>query len=168
MSRFILTLDSGALIMAECTLPTKQGLNPLTISLVITISVLAILSLVLTSISGEFIPFLNGIVDSLLNVATNVLYLIGAGMLILGATLITIRFLQCKLRDPYKPSCVSRYLSGYLSLSLEFFIGAEILKTVVVRSYEEFSLLILVISSRGLFSLIIYLERRWHGTSETE
>lgn len=154
--------------MAECSIPTKKGLNPLTISLIITIIILAILSLVLTSISEAFLPFLNSIVDSLLNVATNILYLIGAGMLILGATLITIRFVQCKVKDPYKPSCVSRYLSGYLSLSLEFFIGAEILKTVVVRSYEEFSLLILVIISRGLFSLIIYLERRWHGTSETE
>jgi len=154
--------------MAECSIPTKKGLNPLTISLIITIIILAILSLVLTSISEAFLPFLNSIVDSLLNVATNILYLIGASMLILGATLITIRFVQCKVKDPYKPSCVSRYLSGYLSLSLEFFIGAEILKTVVVRSYEEFSLLILVIISRGLFSLIIYLERRWHGTSETE
>jgi hypothetical membrane protein len=59
-------------------------------------------------------------------------------------------------------------LSGYLTLSLEFFIGAEIIKTVVTRTYEEFSLLILVIISRGLFSLILYLERRWHGTAETE
>jgi uncharacterized membrane protein len=52
---------------------------------------------------------------------------------------------------------------------LELFIGAEIIKTVVVRTYEEFLLLILVIFSRGLFSLILYLERRWHGSeAETE
>jgi len=51
---------------------------------------------------------------------------------------------------------------------LEFFNGADILKTVVTRTYEEFSLLILVIISRGLFSLILYLERRWHGTAEIE
>jgi uncharacterized membrane protein len=72
------------------------------------------------------------------------------------------------LKDPYKPSCVTRYLSGYLSLSLEFFIGAEIIKTVVTRKPEEFELLLLVIFSRGLFSLILYLERRWHGSAETE
>ncbi len=154
--------------MAECTIPTKQGLHPLTISLIIIIGLLAVLGLLLTSFSGEYLSVLNGIVDTLLNVATNILYLIGAGMLILGALLVTIRFIQCKLRDPYKPSCVTRYLSGYLTLSLEFFIGAEILKTVVTRTYEEFSLLILVIISRGLFSLILYLERRWHGTAETE
>jgi uncharacterized membrane protein len=59
-------------------------------------------------------------------------------------------------------------LSGYLTMSLEFFIGAEIIKTTVTRTYEEFSLLILIIISRGLFSLILYLERRWHGAAETE
>jgi len=154
--------------MAECTIPTKQGLHPLTISLIIIIGLLAVLGLLLTSFSGEYLSVLNGIVDTLLNVATNILYLIGAGMLILGALLVTIRFIQCKLRDPYNPSCVTLYLSGYLTLSWEFFIGAEILKTVVTRTYEEFSLLILVIISRGLFSLILYLERRWHGTAETE
>jgi len=154
--------------MAACTVPTKKSLNPLTISLIIIIGVLAALGLVLTSFSEDYFSVLNSIVDTLLNGATNLLYLIGAGMLILGALLTTVRFLQCKLRDPFQPSCVSRYLSGYLTLSLEFFIGAEILKTVVTRSYEEFSLLILVIFSRGLFSLILYLERRWHGTAETE
>jgi uncharacterized membrane protein len=154
--------------VAECAVPVKKGLNPLTLVLIIVIGFLAILGAVFSSVSGQYTTFLEGLVDTLLTVATNILYLIGAGMLIFGAAIVTIRFLQCKLKDPYKPSCVSRYLSGYLTLSLEFFIGAEILKTVVTRSVEEFWLLILVIISRGLFSLILYLERRWHGTAETE
>jgi uncharacterized membrane protein len=155
--------------MAQCTIPTKKGLSPLTISLIVIIGFLAVLGLILTSFSeGTYLSAFNSVIDTLLNGATNLLYLIGAGMLILGALLTTVRFVQCKLKDPFQPSCVSRYLSGYLTLSLEFFIGAEILKTVVTRSYEEFSLLILVIFSRGLFSLILYLERRWHGTAETE
>jgi uncharacterized membrane protein len=136
--------------------------------LIIVIGLFAVLGAIFSSVSGQYTAFLEGLVDTLLNVATNILYLIGGGMLIFGAALITIRFIQCKLKDPYKPSCVSRFLSGYLTLSLEFFIGAEILKTVVTRTYAEFSLLILVIISRGLFSLILYLERRWHGTAETE
>jgi uncharacterized membrane protein len=154
--------------MAECAVPDKKGLNPLTLILIIVIGFFAVLAIVFSSASGQYTAFLEGLVDTLLTVATNVLYLIGAGMLIFGAGLVTIRFLQCKLKEPYKPSCVSRFLSGYLTLSLEFFIGAEILKTVVTRTYAEFSLLILVIISRGLFSLILYLERRWHGTAETE
>ena len=160
--------------MAECTVQTStKRLDPLTLTLIIVIAVLALLGAVFTALSGnfisdEFIPGMEAVIDTLLNVATNVIYLIGGGVIIFGAVLVTIRFLQCKLKDPYKPSCVTRYLSGYLTLSLEFFIGAEIIKTVVTRSYEEFSLLILVIFSRGLFSLILYLERRWHGSAETE
>jgi uncharacterized membrane protein len=155
--------------MSECTVqtPTKR-MNPLTLTLIAVIAVIAVLGAILTPISEEFIPGMEAVIDTLLNIATNIIYLIGGGVIIFGAILVTIRFLQCKLKDPYKPSCVTRFLSGYLTLSLEFFIGAEIIKTVVTRSYEEFSLLILVIFSRGLFSLILYLERRWHGSAETE
>jgi uncharacterized membrane protein len=155
--------------MSECTVqtPTKR-MDPLTLTLIAVIAVFAVLGAILTPISKAFIPGMEAVIDTLLNIATNVIYLIGGGVIIFGAVLVTIRFLKCKLKDPYKPSCVTRFLSGYLTLSLEFFIGAEIIKTVVTRSYEEFSLLILVIFSRGLFSLILYLERRWHGSAETE
>lgn len=155
--------------MAECTVPAStKRMDPLTVTLIVVIAALAILGAVFTPLSSQFIPGFEDVIDTLLSVATNVIYLIGGGVILFGAVLVTIRFIQCKLKDPYKPSCVTRYLSGYLTLSLEFFIGAEIIKTVVTRTYEEFSLLILVILSRGLFSLILYLERRWHGAAETE
>jgi len=155
--------------MAECTVPTStKRIDPLTLTLIVVIAILAFLGAVFAPLSGEFIPGMEAIIDTLLNIATNVIYLIGGGVITFGAVLVMIRFLQCKLKDPYKPSCVTRYLSGYLTLSLEFFIGAEIIKTTVTRTFEEFSVLILIIFSRGLFSLILYLERRWHGTAETE
>jgi uncharacterized membrane protein len=155
--------------MAECTAPTSpKRIDPLTMTLIVVIAILAVLGTIFTPLSNEFIPGMESVIDTLLNVATNVLYLIGGGVIVFGAVLVMIRFLQCKLKDPYKPSCVTRYLSGYLTLSLELFIGAEIVKTVVARNTEEFELLLLVIFSRGLFSLILYLERRWHGTAETE
>jgi uncharacterized membrane protein len=155
--------------MSECTVqtPTKK-MDPLTITLIAVIAVLAVLGAILTPISKEFLPGMESVIDTLLNVATNVIYLIGGGVITFGAVLVIIRFLQCKLKSPYKPSCVTRYLSGYLTLGLEFFIGAEIVKTVVARDPAEFELLLLVIFSRGLFSLILYLERRWHGSVETE
>ena len=155
--------------MAECTTPTStKRIAPLTFTLIVVIAILAVLGAIFTPLSNEFIPGMESVIDTLLNVATNVLYLIGGGVIVFGAVLVMIRFLQCKLKDPYKPSCVTRYLSGYLTLSLELFIGAEIVKTVVARTPDEFELLLLVIFSRGLFSLILYLERRWHGTAETE
>jgi uncharacterized membrane protein len=155
--------------MAECSVqtPTKR-LDPLTLTLIVVIAILALLGAVFAPLSTAFIPGMEAVIDTLLNVATNIIYLIGGGVIIFGAILVTIRFLQCKLKDPYKPSCVTRYLSGYLTLGLEFFIGAEIVKTVVARDPAEFELLLLVIFSRGLFSLILYLERRWHGSVETE
>ncbi len=104
----------------------------------------------------------------ILTLATNALYLFGGAIISYGVILIVVRFVQCKLKDPYQPSLSTRYLSGYLTLGLEIFIGAEIIRTVVVRTPSEFALLILVIVSRGLFSLILYLERRWRGTEESE
>jgi uncharacterized membrane protein len=155
--------------MAECSVDTKKsGANSLTVTLLVAVVALAIVAAVFAPISEAFIPGIEDIVDTLLNIATNIIYLIGGGVITFGAVLVIIRFLQCKLKDPYKPSCVTRYLSGYLTLGLEFFIGAEIVKTVVARNPAEFELLLLVIFSRGLFSLILYLERRWHGTAETE
>ncbi|TRO49061.1 DUF1622 domain-containing protein [Candidatus Bathyarchaeota archaeon] len=155
--------------MAECSIETKKnGTSSLTIVLFVTVIALVIVAAVLAPVSEAFLPGFEDIIDTMLNIATNIIYLIGGGVVLFGAVLVTVKFVQCKLKDPYKPSCVTRYLSGYLSLSLEFFIGAEIIKTVVTRKPEEFELLLLVIFSRGLFSLILYLERRWHGSAETE
>ena len=146
----------------------KDRISSLTVTLMVVIAVLAVLGAVFSSRSGEFLPVIYDVIYTLLTLATDILYLLGGGLVFFGAILVTIRFIQSKLKDPYKPSGVTRMLSGYLTMSLEFFIGAEIIKTTVTRTYEEFSLLILIIISRGLFSLILYLERRWHGAAETE
>jgi uncharacterized membrane protein len=103
-----------------------------------------------------------------LTVATDALYIFGGGVIAFGAVLITVRFFQIKLKDPFTSTSSTRYLSGYLTLGLNFFIGAELIRTVAVRTYEEFILLLLVILSRGLFTLILYLEERWHGGHELD
>lgn len=165
--------------MAESKIEKKQGINSLALILIIIIIVTAVFSTVLSLVYPGFISLLSGgtyvsggaIYDAIyvvLTLSTDTLYLFGGGVIAFGAMLVTIRFIQSKLKDPYQPSFSTRYLSGYLTLSLNFFIGAEIIRTVAVRTYEEFALLILVIGSRGLFSLILFLERRWHGTAETE
>lgn len=142
--------------------------NTLTITLLAIIAVLAVLCAFFAPRSEEFLPFVDDVILTLLALVTNIVYLIGGGIVIFGALIIIIRFMQSKLKNPDKPSGVTRYLSGYLTLSLELFIGAEIIRTTLTRTFEEFSVLILIIISRGLFSLILYLERRWHGTAETE
>jgi hypothetical protein len=165
--------------MAESQVQKKMSSNPLSLILIVSIIFVATVSVVLSFVYPWFVSSLSGgayvssgsIYDAIyvvLTIATDTLYLFGGGVITFGAILVTIRFVQLKLKDPYQPTFSTRYLSGYLTLSLNFFIGAEIIRTVAVRSYQEFALLILVIGSRGLFSLILYLERRWHGTSETE
>jgi uncharacterized membrane protein len=163
--------------------PTKKMASSLTVAVLLILVISAAIAILLTLIDAEFAKaFLSGdalkeytpggiayeVIYILLTIAADVLYIFGGGVIAFGAALLTVRFIQYKLKDPYQKSGVSRYLSGYLTLSLEFFIGAEIIKTVAVRTYSEFVLLILVILSRGLFSLILYLERRWHGGTETE
>jgi uncharacterized membrane protein len=165
--------------MAEIQAEKNQGINSLAYALIVIIILAAAISAVLSLIYPGFIGLLSGgtyvsgglVYDAIyvvLTIAADALYLIGGGVITFGALLVTIRFIKYKLKDPYQPSSSTRYLSGYLTLSLNFFIGAEIIRTVATRTIPEFELLILVIFSRGLFSLILYLERRWHGTAETD
>jgi hypothetical protein len=69
---------------------------------------------------------------------------------------------KSKIKAPFQPFA-GLPRARYLTVSLEIFIGAEVIKTVIARSYEEFILLIFTISIRGLVAGILYLERRWHG-----
>ncbi len=157
----------------------KLGTNSLALQLIVLIIAAAIFFAVLSLVYPGFISLFSGptytsggaVYDAIyviLTAAADVLYLFGGGVIAFGAILVTIHFVRSKLKDPYKPSFSTRYLSGYLTLGLNFFIGAEVIRTVAIRDIQEFELLLLVIFSRGLFSLILYLERRWHGTTETE
>jgi uncharacterized membrane protein len=166
--------------MAGCIM-TVNGRNSLSTALIVIILVLAALGAAITIIYPNFVftlqpgvippdkPYQPGgvifeIIYVLLTLATNVLYLVGGGVVFFGIIIVTIRFLQSNPESPHKAHEVTRHVSGYLNLGLAFFIGAEIVRTVVIRTPTEFELLILTIVSRGLFSLILYLERRWHGS----
>ena len=167
--------------MAENKVEKNKTISLLTVTIIVIILSVAVIGAILSIINPNFIfTLLPGdttyklggtvyeAIYAILTLATDILYLFGGGIVAFGATLVIVRFLQRKLADPYQPSLSTRYLSGYLTFGLEIFIGAEIVRTVVIRTPEEFALLILVIVSRGLFSLILYLERRWHGNAESE
>ena len=157
----------------------KRAINLAAVAIIIIIVIAAISSAVLSFIYPEIIALLSGatyvsggaIYDAIyvmLTIATDALYIFGGGVIAFGAIVITARFVKIKTIDPNKPTYSTRMLSGYLSLGLNFFIGAEIIRTVAVRTYEEFVLLILTIISRGLLTLILYLEERWHGAHESD
>lgn len=165
--------------MEKQTAGNHPHFSILSIAIITIITVLAVSTAAITLSYPDFIVIISGpsyvsggllydIIYIMLTLATYTLYIIGGAILVYGAALVTHRFIQYKVSDPYKPTHSTHYLSNYLTLSLNFFIGAEIIRTVAIRTYEEFTLLILVILSRGLFSLILYLERRWHGAAEEE
>ncbi len=159
----------------------KNGLSKLAVVLLTMIAILAFLAAIMQIINPEFVYlFLSPssghaggvfyeVIATLLTIAVDILYLFGGGIVFFGAMLTLIRLVQIKSKDPFRPSGVTRYLSGYLTLSLELFIGAEIIKTATTQEFSDLTILILIILSRGLFSLILYLERKWRGTdTETE
>jgi len=146
----------------------EKAPSTLTLTLVFVVAVLTISCVFFTSRSEGFLPFIDNAILTFLTIITDIVYLTGGGIAIFGALLIVARFIQSKLKNPDRPSGVTRYLTGYLTLTLELFIGAEIIRTTLTRTFEEFLVLMLIIISRGLLSLILYLERRWHGTVETE
>ncbi|NLE05159.1 MAG: DUF1622 domain-containing protein [Crenarchaeota archaeon] len=158
---------------------SKDKRSDLTIVLLIVIGVSAFLVSLFQIRDNNFIDIFVSPVDghsgglfylviaTLLTIIVDILYLFGGGIVFFGVLVTIIRFIQIKVKNPYRPSGVSRSLSGYLTLSLELFIGAEIIKTAITHSFEDLETLILIIFCRGLFSLILYLERKWHG-DETE
>ena len=125
--------------MVECSVEKKQGTNSLARVLLIIITVAAVLGVVLSLIYPGFINLLSeggavyNVIYVVLTVDADALYLFGGGVIAFGAILVTIRFIQCKLKDPFQTSSSTRILSGYLTLGLNFFIGAEIIRTVLLE-----------------------------------
>ena len=139
--------------------------NTVGLAIVSTIFIAAVLVSVYGLLRNDFVPALEGAVLVVLTAAINLLYIIGAALIVLGSILVTIRYVKSKLKAPFQPFA-GLPRARYLTISLEIFIGAEVIKTVVARNYDDFAFLALTIGIRGLVALILYLERRWHGTED--
>lgn len=132
------------------------------LAIVGTLFVAAILVGIYGYIQSDFVTVFEDTIFVILTTAINILYLIGAGLIVLGSILVTSRYVKSKIKAPFQPFA-GLPRARYLTVSLEIFIGAEVIKTVIARSYEEFILLVFTIGIRGLVAGILYLERRWHG-----
>jgi len=139
----------------------KHELNPLTTVLIALIVAAIILGGFYTAGMEEALHFLENTTEALFPLVTHLLELTGVGIICFGSAVILTWFVKAKLKDPYKPSGAAPFFARYLTLGLEFLIGAEIIKTSILRTWEEFSLLLLVIASRGLLGFINHLEGKW-------
>ncbi len=81
---------------------------------------------------------------------------VGILIIIVGSTRALVRIVKCLRKKT--PFHVVVDLGKALSLALEFKMGAEIIKTVIVHNLEELSILGVVILIRALLAFIIHWE----------
>ena len=93
--------------------------------------------------------------------SASTLELIGILIIVIGSLRALIRLVQCVVTK--KPFHVVVDLGKALSLALEFKMGAEIIKTVIIHNLEELAILGVVIIIRALLAFIIHWEIRMEG-----
>lgn len=91
-------------------------------------------------------------------ISAGILELIGIIIIIVGSCRALMRLVQCMLKK--QPFHVVVDLGKALSLALEFKMGAEIIKTVIIHNLEELAILGVVIIIRALLAFIIHWEMR--------
>lgn len=87
-----------------------------------------------------------------------ILELIGIIIIVVGSCRALVRLLRCVFKK--QPFHVVVDLGKALSLALEFKMGAEIIKTVIIHNLEELAILGVVIVIRALLAFIIHWEIR--------
>lgn len=96
------------------------------------------------------------ILYALAEIAASSLELIGILIIIIGSCRALIRLFKCLVKK--LPFHVVIDLGKALSLALEFKMGAEIIKTVIIHNLEELAILGVVIIIRALLAFIIHWE----------
>lgn len=97
-------------------------------------------------------------------ISASILELIGIVIIIVGSCRALIRLVKCLIEK--KSFHVVVDLGKALSLALEFKMGAEIIKTVIIHNLEELAILGIVIIIRALLAFIIHWEIRLEEKSE--
>lgn len=98
------------------------------------------------------------ILNVVAEIAANTLELVGILIIVIGSGRALVRLFQCLLRK--QPFHVVIDLGKALALALEFKMGAEIIKTVIIHSLRELAILGVVIVIRALLAFIIHWEMR--------
>ena len=92
----------------------------------------------------------------LAEISASTLELIGIVIIIIGSCRALVRLFRSLIKK--QPFRVVVDLGKALSLALEFKMGAEIIKTVIVHNLEELAILGVVIVIRALLAFIIHWE----------
>ncbi len=106
----------------------------------------------------QFVAQFKDILHPTAELTAGVLELIGIVIIVVGSCRALVRLLQCLFKK--QPFHVVVDLGKALSLALEFKMGAEIIKTVIIHNLEELAILGVVIVIRALLAFIIHWEIR--------
>lgn len=88
--------------------------------------------------------------------ASSTLELVGVLIIVFGSCRALIKLFRCIIAK--RPFHVVVDLGKALSLALEFKMGAEIIKTVIIHNIEELAILGIVIIIRALLAFIVHWE----------
>ena len=97
-------------------------------------------------------------------ISASILEFVGIIIIIIGSFRALIRLVRCVIER--KNFHVVIDLGKALSLALEFKMGAEIIKTVIIHNLEELAILGIVIIIRALLAFIIHWEIHLEEKSE--
>jgi len=106
----------------------------------------------------EFVARFKEFIYPMAEISAGILEMIGIIIIIIGSFRALIRLVQCLVKK--RPFHVVIDLGKALSLALEFKMGAEIIKTVIIHNLEELAILGVVIIIRALLAFIIHWEIR--------
>lgn len=109
---------------------------------------------------AQFKDFLQPVAE----ISAGVLEMVGIIIIIIGSFSALVRLIQCIFKR--QPFHVVIDLGKALSLALEFKMGAEIIKTVIIHNLEELAILGVVIIIRALLAFIIHWEIRLEEKTE--
>ena len=113
---------------------------------------------------GQVATYLKELLYPIAEVSAGILELIGIVIIIVGSFRALILLIKRMIEK--KPFHVATDLGKALSLALEFKMGAEIIKTVIIHNLEELAILGIVIVIRALLAFLVHWEMHLYEKAE--
>ncbi len=104
----------------------------------------------------DFVAQFKNFLHPLAEISAGILEMVGIIIIIIGSLRALVRLFKCVIKK--QPFHVVIDLGKALSLALEFKMGAEIIKTVIIHNLEELAILGVVIIIRALLAFIVHWE----------
>ena len=106
----------------------------------------------------QLATYIQNIRTPIAEISASLLEMVGIFIIVIGAIAALVRILRRTLRE--KRLRLDADFGKALSFALEFKMGAEIIKTVLIHNLEELAILGIVIILRALLAFLLHWERR--------